>query len=178
MYCCNTRISYLLRLASLRISSAWTVQCDEAFACVFRRVLHFPLDSQDPLVSPSYDNALEQLRLLITKGGFGLASAEATAPGGLYSAVVGFVCWHAKRNFGSGSCCRQALGEGGFPYFLARIDECCASLDEWGLLLALEPAEAGSDFVIWTAMVCWSIWMTLRLSMMCIRPLQGCRVSG
>jgi hypothetical protein len=98
LYCCNTRISYFLRLALLRTSSAWTVKYDEAFECVFRRVLHFPLDSQDPLVSPSYDNALEQLRLPITKGGFGLASAEATAPGGLYSAVVGFVRWHAKRN--------------------------------------------------------------------------------
>ena len=87
VYCCNARISYFLRLASLRTSSAWTVKYDEAFECVFRRVLHFPSDSQDPLVSPSYDNALEQLRLPITKGGFGLASAETTAPGGLYSAV-------------------------------------------------------------------------------------------
>ena len=103
---------------------------DEAFECIFRLVLHFPLDSQDPLVSPSYDKALEQLCLPITKGGFGLASAEATAPGGLYSAVVGFARWHAKRNFGSGSCCRLALREGGFPYVLASIDECCASLDE------------------------------------------------
>ena len=94
----------------------------EAFECVFRLVLHFPLDSQDPLVSPSYDNALEQLCLPITKGGFGLALAEATVPGGLYSAVVGFVCWHAKSNFGSGSCCRQALGEGGFPFVQASID--------------------------------------------------------
>ena len=96
VYCCNTRISYFLRLASLRTSSAWTVKYDKAFECVFRRVLHFPFDSQDPLVSPSYDNALEQLRLPITKGGFGLASAEVTAPGGLYSAVVGFACWHAQ----------------------------------------------------------------------------------
>ena len=30
---------------------------DEAFESVFRRVLHFPFDSQDPLVSPNYDNA-------------------------------------------------------------------------------------------------------------------------
>ena len=95
---------------------------DEAFECVFRLVLHFPLDYQDPLVSPSYDNALEQLCLPITKGGFGLASAEATAPGGFYSAVEGFVRWHAKSNFGSGSCCRPALGEGGFPYVRASID--------------------------------------------------------
>ena len=67
-------------------------------------------------MSPSYDNALEQLRLPIMKGSFGLAAAEMTAPGDLDSAVVGFARWHAKQNFGSGSCCRLALGEGGFPY--------------------------------------------------------------
>ena len=122
VYCCNTRISYFLRLALLLTSSAWTVKYNEAFECVFRLVLHFPLDSQDPLVSPSYDSALEQLCLPIMKGGFGLASAEATAPGGLYLAVVRFACWHAKQNFGSGSCCRPALGEGGFSYVLAHID--------------------------------------------------------
>ena len=121
---------------------------DEAFERVFRLVLHFPFNPQDPLVSPTYVNAVEQLRLPITKGGFGLASAEATAPGGLYSAVVGFVRWHAKRNFGSGSCCLPALGEGGFPYVRASIDECCVSLDWWGLSVASEPAAAGSDLVI------------------------------
>ena len=73
---------------------------------------------------------------------------EATAPGGLYPAVVGFARWHAQRNFVSGSCCRLALGEGGFSYVQASIDECCASLDKWGLSVALEPAAAGSDFVI------------------------------
>ena len=67
-------------------------------------------------MSPSCDNALERLCLPITKGVFGLASAEATAPGGLCSSVVVFARWRAKQNFGSGSCCRLALGEGGFPY--------------------------------------------------------------
>ena len=68
-------------------------------------------------MSPSYDNVLEQLRVPITKGGFGLASAEATAPVGLYSTVVGSARWHAKRNFGSGFCCLPALGRVVFPTY-------------------------------------------------------------
>ena len=129
-------------------------------------------------MSPNYYNALEQLCLPITEGGFGLALAEATAPGGLYSAVVGVVHWHAKYNFGSGSCCQQALGEGGFSFVQASIDKCCASLDEWGLSVALEPAAAGSDFVILDCNGLLEYLNTLCLSMMCIRPLQGCCVRG
>ena len=103
----------------------------------FRLALHFPLDSQDPLVSPSYDNALEQLCLPITKGGFGLALAEVTAPGGLCSAVVGFARWHAKRNFGLGPAVGRHWGRVVFPTF-------------WPALTNAAP--------LWTSGVCRWLW--------------------
>ena len=116
--------------------SVWTVKYDEAFESVFRLVLHFPFDPQDSLVSPSYNNALEQLHLPITEGGF-LVWASIQLLWGLLAGMQ-------SENLVLGPAVGLHWERVVSPTFWPALTN---AVPLW-TSVASEPAEAGIDFVI------------------------------
>ena len=94
IYCCNARISYLLRAISLDLSLDLMPSLDSYFDHFMAATLHFESDYARSHAAAQYRKALLQLRLRIQDGGVGLTSAVLTAPAASYVALREFFNWY------------------------------------------------------------------------------------
>ena len=66
---------------------------DEAFDSFMAATLDFPHDFTSNVDGPRYSSALQQIRLGIKQGGYGLTSAALIVPAALYAAICAFTKW-------------------------------------------------------------------------------------
>ena len=93
VFCSNTRASYFLRAAATAISTPLMHGLDEAFDSFMAATLDFPHDFTSNVDGPRYSSALQQIRLGIKQGGYGLTSAALIVPAALYAAICAFTKW-------------------------------------------------------------------------------------
>ena len=93
LYCCNTRITYLQRAVPLALSLPLIPDFDERFDQFMATTLSFEDQYHTSSQSDSYERALQQIRLGIKQGGFGLTSGLLTAPAASYVALREFRQW-------------------------------------------------------------------------------------
>ena len=91
IYCCNTRITYLLRAVPLAIALPRLSAYDSMFDNFMAHTLAFEEDYLHSAYSQSYSRALKQCRLGIKQGGMGLTSAVMVAPAALHVALREFL---------------------------------------------------------------------------------------
>ena len=94
IYCCNTRIMYLLRALPLATSDRHLQQYDTMFDNFMAQTLAFEDNYAHCQYSLAYTQALQQCRLGIKQGGLGLTSAYMVAPAALYVALREFRAWY------------------------------------------------------------------------------------
>ena len=92
-YCSNTRASYFLRAAAIAISTPLMQHLDGSFDSFMAATLDFPHDFASCQEGPHYTRALQQVRLGIKQGGYGLTSAALIIPAASYSAICAFTRW-------------------------------------------------------------------------------------
>ena len=94
LYCCNTRINYLLRATSLVVSMLDLPALDTHFEDFMASTLNFEENYAHCEHSAAYMRALCQLRHGIKCGGFGLTSSLLIAPAASYVALRDFNKWN------------------------------------------------------------------------------------
>jgi hypothetical protein len=94
LYCCNTRISYLLRAVPTPIIQPLMLPLDAAFESFFADSLSFEDNYTRGQHALAYQQALQQCRFGIKQGGLGLTSATLVAPAALYVALRQFREWY------------------------------------------------------------------------------------
>ena len=98
VFCSNTRESYFLQAAATAISSPLMHGLDDAFYSFMPATLDFPHDFTRDVDEPRYSSALQQIRLGIERGGYGLPSTALIAPAALYAAICAFTKWLHKES--------------------------------------------------------------------------------
>ena len=68
-------------------------QLDDTFDSFMAATLDFPQAFHSDAMGPSYSRALQQIRLGIKQGGYGLTSAALLVPAALYAAICAFTKW-------------------------------------------------------------------------------------
>ena len=94
LYCCNTRITYLLRATPLVVSTLDLPALDTHFEDFMASTLHFEENYAHSQHSIAYKRALCQIRHGIKCGGFGLTSSLLVAPAASYVALRDFNQWN------------------------------------------------------------------------------------
>jgi len=80
IYCCNTRISYILRTVPLALVSPHVHEHDRMFDNFMANTLAFEENYQNSAHAQSYLRGLQQCRLGIKQGGMGLTRAAVVSP--------------------------------------------------------------------------------------------------
>jgi hypothetical protein len=93
VFCSNTRASHFPRAAALAISTPLMQGLDDSFDNFMAATLDFPHDYSSNASERQYANALQQIRLGIKQGGYGLTSAALIVPAALYTAICAFTKW-------------------------------------------------------------------------------------
>ena len=96
VHCSNTRITYLLRSTPLSISLPELPVLDHHFENFVASTMDFQEDYSQSEHAANYSKALQQARLGIRQGGFGLTSAQLTAPAAVYVAFRDFNQWYSS----------------------------------------------------------------------------------
>ena len=92
-YCSNTRATYFLRAAAMAVSTPIMRNVDDSFDSFMAATLDFPEDYSNGDKQVHYSRALQQIRLGIKQGGYGLTSAALIVPAALYAAICAFTRW-------------------------------------------------------------------------------------
>ena len=146
IYCCNTRISYLLQAVSLATSHSHLQQHDKMFDNFMATTLAFQADYLQSSYAQHYTRALQQFRLGIKQGGMGLTSAEMVAPAALYVSLREFRRWYQayaeiwpqqalhEQDWLSHALASCVDSTAYFPYFTAEFDTATTALqDRWSI---------------------------------------------
>jgi hypothetical protein len=94
IYCCNTRITYLLRAVTTAIAVPRMREYDNMFDNFMAHTLAFETAYTQAPHAQAYLSALCQCRLGIKQGGMGLTSAAMIAPAALHVALREFRTWY------------------------------------------------------------------------------------
>ena len=94
LYCCNSRIVYLLRALPLEVVRPELPHLDQLFETFVASTLCFEEGYSVSRHAASYDRALQQVRHGIKSGGFGLTPSTLLAPAASYVAFRDFHAWN------------------------------------------------------------------------------------
>ena len=94
LYCCNSRIVYLLRALPLEVVRPELPHLDQLFETFIASTLCFEEGYSVSRHAASYDRALQQVRHGIKSGGFGLTPSTLLAPAASYVAFRDFHAWY------------------------------------------------------------------------------------
>jgi hypothetical protein len=159
IYCCNTRISYLLQAVPPATAQPHLQQHDKMFDNFMATTLAFQDDYLQSAYLQHYNRALQQLRLGIKQGGMGLTSAEMVAPAALYVSLREFRRWYQayaetwpqqalheqdRLSNATASCVDPATY---FPYFATEFETATTALqDRWSI--AVNEDSAWPQYII------------------------------
>ena len=93
IYCCNTRVMYMLRALPTDLIEAAVKDLDHAFDDFSAVTLCFERDYTRSQYQHNYHTALLQIRLGIKQGGFGLTSQSLITPAARFVALREFQKW-------------------------------------------------------------------------------------
>jgi hypothetical protein len=97
IYCCNTRMTYLLRATPVLYTQRLAKVVDETFDHFMADLLSFESGYAVSNNATHYANALQQCRLGIKQGGLGLTKAALVAPAANYVALRDFYSWYTTQ---------------------------------------------------------------------------------
>ena len=96
IFCCNVRPAYMSRLLPHTITGPHLEDLDVSFDDFMASTLQFPPDYKNGHDKDLYTLALQQIRLGIKQGGFGLTSRSLVAPALVYVSLETFSAWFAQ----------------------------------------------------------------------------------
>ena len=150
IYCCNTRITYLLRAVSFQSHLQRLRDYDTMFDSFMAHTLAFEDAYANSIHSSVYNQALQQCRLGIKQGGMGLTSAAMIAPAALHVALREFRTWYChyairwdqqavhNQPWLSGVTAQLISSESYFPYYRNHFDLTVAALFQTWSITASE----------------------------------------
>ena len=149
IYCCNTRIHYLLRAVPFTQDDQRLRQYDSMFDSFMAQSLAFEENYATGPYSLAYTQALQQCRLGIKQGGMGLTSAAMVAPAALHVALREIIIWfgHYAARWNqralhhqpwlSAATASQIPSQTYFPYFRHHFDATVAVLfQQWSITIS------------------------------------------
>jgi hypothetical protein len=96
LYCCNTRISYLLRAVPTPTIQPFLVTLDRNFDFFLADTLSFEASYETSIHAAAYQRAIQQSRYSIKQGGLGLTSSALVSPAALYVSLREFREWYSS----------------------------------------------------------------------------------